>query len=399
VDRKLLLEVAVNECPAAGLFCTHLMVFDGMFRFAEWLGSDGFDSRYPGDGGAAGSIHFVVPPEISPGSYGGQLEIKGNFPTTTVSFKIVIPNHREQVDKALEALDRSPVMLPLGELMRQAKPGDSRKVLFGDPESKQPFAGVWSRWALCGDMIWDMGTLQTIGPILQTLEGVQQTALRGPKDKPRLYVLRSKSIDIVDVRERKTIQQLTAPGRLYRPLMISADGNRAAAMDGASRLWLWPSLQSEPILACDKACESLVADMDLRHFVGLSGKSVVGIEAGSAAREIALDFEPEKIFGSSEVGDVVYIQGRGSSFKPRLAAIGLHGLNVLGHLSPKMDRVWKLFIDKTGRLVCEDSKENQEVYSPSTQTWENTRGVRPGMPVPGAEYRWDDTPGGIRFDR
>jgi hypothetical protein len=64
-----------------------------------------------------------------------------------------------------------------------------------------------------------------------------------------------------------------------------------------------------------------------------------------------------------------------------------------------MDRVWKLFIDKTGRLVCEDSKENQEVYSPSTQTWENTRGVRPGMPVPGAEYRWDDTPGGIRFDR
>lgn len=79
---------------------------------------------------------------------------------------------------------------------------------------------------LVGDGIWDLLHLQTVGPILHGTAGVRQTRIRNGQ----LFVLREKSIDVVDIANRKTLRQIPVVG--FEAMHASCSGDRILARSG-----------------------------------------------------------------------------------------------------------------------------------------------------------------------
>jgi hypothetical protein len=183
-----------------------------------------------------GRLRVVVPENTPSGHYQGRLEVEGNFDATSSPLDLEVIRYEELVDALLGEMDAPESRLPIATVLADATRKGDQKVSssiegVSDGDAIQEEGG-WGRWLIAGSGIWDLGALRWLGPITDRTDTgpSYEKALGGPRRDPRLFFLNhGNSIDVISIRERRTVARLTSPNGDFMtssPFRVSPDGDR-----------------------------------------------------------------------------------------------------------------------------------------------------------------------------
>jgi hypothetical protein len=190
----------------------------------------------PKDHRGFGRLRVVVPEDTPSGRYEGRLEVEGNFDAISSPFDLEVVRYEELVDALLAEMDAPESRLSVATVLANAaKKGDKKVSLSIDGVSDGSAIqeeGGWGRWLVAGSGIWDLGALRWLGPITDPTDRGPSygKALAGPRRDPRLFFLNhGSSIDVISIRERRTVARLTSPNgdvMTSGHFRVSPDGDR-----------------------------------------------------------------------------------------------------------------------------------------------------------------------------
>jgi hypothetical protein len=228
-------------------------LFQKIFLFG-WLSNDPVDAgstprNLPNGRVAVVTLTISVPPGARPGPREGRLELEGNFTPRSIPFTVTVldvdeaTRHRQRVARAIATLDQPIASLPLGKLLANAKEGPA-SFRFIDANASWKIDDTWERWVIArSDEVWDLANLERIGPIALTDHGYfGDCALAGPRARPCLFLVRHRSVDVIDVAERRTTARLVCPDDDWlSDLAVAGDGSRVVVRGNAACFSFRPS--------------------------------------------------------------------------------------------------------------------------------------------------------------
>jgi hypothetical protein len=249
--------------------------------------TDVFSLDLPNERAGLGKLSVTVPASAAPGRYKGRIEIEGNFDTRSFPIELEVVRYEDRIGALLAGLDDPEPKLALTKLVAAQSTRDGHKearvaldtVVDGDPLPST----LWNRWLLAGTGIWDLGAVQWAGPILRSFP--HERALTGPRDAPRIFVLNGRSVDIVSVRERRTIERLPLPNgpAFQEHMQVSSDGERVLAGCGKDLCFFshengaWKhTVLTDVCSTSDAPCAFVETDGDMREMVAGVGASTWG---------------------------------------------------------------------------------------------------------------------------
>ncbi len=181
-----------------------------------------------------GTLNVAIPEDASPGRHSGKLEVTGNFDSLVVPIDIDVVRYEDQFDAALAHRGARESDLALSQWLARNKQIEVSTNGDIDPNS------AWGRWVVAGNGVWDLGSMTWLGPIVDAHARVDALkAIAGPPNDPRLFVVNdASSVDVISLRERRTLARLESPHRnrfdLLRalPFRVTPDGARVAIACG-----------------------------------------------------------------------------------------------------------------------------------------------------------------------
>lgn len=231
-----------------------------------------------------GALRVTVSDGTAPGRYAGSLEIEGNFATRSFPFEIVVVRFEEKVAALLAKIDAPEADTALGALLAKTpapkRPREMKRISV-DMEAEADGApkehGLWKRWLPAGSGIYDLGALAWLGPVTDTKdnEDGEQRVLTGPRDDPRLFVLNGRSVDVIRIRERRTVERIATPDldELTGPLRVSASGDRVLVRCNHAPCFFrrdgdkWVSRVITDLCPSPQSCAWVEADPELEELV------------------------------------------------------------------------------------------------------------------------------------
>jgi hypothetical protein len=281
----------IPDTPLEGLGTIALGGLALMFGVNPWsLRSSGpLSLDIPEKHAGLGDLRVVVPESAAPGHYAGRLEAEGNFAPASLALDFEVVSYEQALQALLDKRSAAEADLPVTALLKEARERKDSSVEVpvddvggGSLESE----GTFGRWLVAGNGIWDLGMLQWVGPITDTTETGPAYAkvLAGPRDDPRLFFLNSgASVDVLSVRERRTIARLESPDGLMTSNVfeISPNGERVLVQCDDDDLCVFshgPSTWSHQVLKSPcpfpTHCAWTKADRKLTHvLVGVGPQS------------------------------------------------------------------------------------------------------------------------------
>jgi hypothetical protein len=192
-----------------------------------------------------GVLRIAVPEDTPKGRYAGRIEIEGNFAPQSFPFEVVVVRFDEKADALLAGIDAPESATPIGRMLAKVPAPASKKGRPVDPSRAQKtlevdtgmqsdahpqVEGAWKRWLVAGSGVWDLGALEWLGPITDKppLAFTLPRAVAGPREAPRLFVRQERSVDVISIRERRTIDRIATPShaQLDEPFHVSPEGDR-----------------------------------------------------------------------------------------------------------------------------------------------------------------------------
>jgi hypothetical protein len=221
-----------------------------------------------------GEFRVTVPEGTPPGRHTGRLELEGNFEARALPLELEVARYEDRVAALLDKLDAPERELPLWALFtsEHEEVTVSVEAAGGDPETEDGGApprcrwpqreGAWKRWLVAGSGIWDLGALEWLGPITDTApRSDDERALAGPREAPRLFAVNGPGVDVISIRDRRTVARLGSPGLndLTGPLCVSPNGDRVLARCGGSAICFFESAPNKFDAKAD-ACSALTCE-------------------------------------------------------------------------------------------------------------------------------------------